>query len=146
MLSNLARFKMNFHRGCQRIMASTTASERTSHFRPSKPALECQYRQVTSRTNPNAATTRHTRGIAYSVPPMKAGGAHPPVSNVFHWCPQLQAHWSSLPGDQPQSGQRIRGLEGSPLLSRAGSRSITVEGGRLVSHSRYYEARACELI
>ncbi|MGA7630857.1 MAG: N-acetyltransferase family protein [Terriglobales bacterium] len=34
---------------------------------------------------------------------------------------------SSLQGDQPHSGQRMRGAEGSPLLSRAGLRSITME-------------------
>jgi hypothetical protein len=31
------------------------------------------------------------------------------VSNVFHSCPQSQNHLSSLRGDQPQSGQRMRG-------------------------------------
>ena len=32
----------------------------------------------------------------------------PPVSNVFHSCPQVQHQQSSLRGDQPQSGQRMR--------------------------------------
>jgi hypothetical protein len=47
---------------------------------------------------------------------MEACGATPPVSNVFHSCPQLQDHRSSLRGDQPQSGQRMRGPIGSRLF------------------------------
>ncbi len=50
------------------------------------------------------------------------------MSNVFHEFPHEQDQWSSLRGDQPQSGQRMRGPEVSLLLSSAGSRSIvTVE-------------------
>ena len=37
----------------------------------------------------------------------------PPVSNVFHSYPQVQDQRSSLLGDQPQSGQRMRGVPGS---------------------------------
>lgn len=48
------------------------------------------------------------------------------MSNVFHECPQVHDHWSSLRGDQPQCGQRMRGPEVSLLLSRVGSRSRTV--------------------
>jgi hypothetical protein len=44
-------------------------------------------------------------------------GHTPPVSNVFHRWPQSQNQRSSLRGDQPQSGHRIRGPDGSWLLS-----------------------------
>ena len=46
------------------------------------------------------------------------------MSNVFHKWPQLQDQRSSLRGDQPQSGHRMRGPDGSRLLSRLGSQSI----------------------
>jgi hypothetical protein len=39
----------------------------------------------------------------------------PPVSNVFHSYPQVQDQRSSLLGDQPQSGQRMRGRTGRVL-------------------------------
>jgi hypothetical protein len=42
----------------------------------------------------------------------RQAGHTPPVSNVFHSQPQVQDHLSSLRGDQPQSGQRMRGSEG----------------------------------
>ena len=47
----------------------------------------------------------------------RQAGHTPPVSNVFHSFPQLQDHRSSLRGDQPQSGQRMRGPDGSRLFS-----------------------------
>jgi hypothetical protein len=48
----------------------------------------------------------------------------PPVSNVFHSCPQ-QNHLSSLRGVQPHSGHRMRGPDGSRLFSFSTSRSGT---------------------
>jgi len=47
----------------------------------------------------------------------RQAGQTPPVSKVFHSCPQVQDHRSALRGDQPQSGHRMRGPEGSRLLS-----------------------------
>jgi len=44
-------------------------------------------------------------------------GHTPPVSNVFHICPQLQDQRSSFRGDQPHRGQRMRGPEGSRPFS-----------------------------
>jgi hypothetical protein len=54
-------------------------------------------------------------------------GQTPPVSNVFHSCPQSQDHRSSLRGDQPQSGQRMRGSDGFRLFSSSSSRSNTTD-------------------
>src|SRR5499425_2892219 len=56
-------------------------------------------------------------------------GQTPPVSKVFHSLPQVQNHLSSLRGDQPHSGQRMRG--GSDALgffSSSSSRSGTMTG------------------
>jgi hypothetical protein len=55
----------------------------------------------------------------------RQAGHTPPVSNVFHRCPQLHDHRSSLRGDQPQSGHRIRGPDGSlpSPLSISGSKT-----------------------
>jgi hypothetical protein len=50
----------------------------------------------------------------------------PPVSNVFHSCPQSQTQRSSLRGDQPHSGHRMRGSDGPWLFSASISRSTTV--------------------
>ena len=50
-----------------------------------------------------------------------------PVSNVFHSCPQSQDHRFSLRRVQSQSGQRMRGLEGSRLFSGSSSRSKTTD-------------------
>ncbi len=61
-----------------------------------------------------------------SVHRWRHAGQTPPVSNVFHSCPQVQNHRSSLRGDQPQSGHRIRGPDGSWLFSSS-SRSKTTE-------------------
>jgi hypothetical protein len=47
----------------------------------------------------------------------RQAGHTPPVSNVFHSCPQLQNQRSSLRGDQPQSRHRMRGPDGSWVLS-----------------------------
>jgi hypothetical protein len=62
------------------------------------------------------------------------------VSKVFHSCPQEQAQRSSLRGDQPQSGHRMRGPEGLSIFSSSGSRSITTdELSSLTGHMpRYY--------
>ena len=49
------------------------------------------------------------------------------MSNVFHSCPQVHDQRSSLRGDQPQSGQRMRGPDGSRLFSCSSSRSKTTE-------------------
>jgi len=48
------------------------------------------------------------------------------VSKVFHSLPQVQNHLSSLRGDQPQSGQRMREPEESSVESLS-SRSKTVD-------------------
>ena len=55
-------------------------------------------------------------------------GQTPPVSNEFHSCPQVHNHRSSLRGDQPHSGQRMRGPDGSRLFSFSTSRSGTRVG------------------
>jgi hypothetical protein len=47
----------------------------------------------------------------------RQAGQTPPVSNVFHRFPQSQNQWSCLLGVQAQSGHRMRGPEGSRLLS-----------------------------
>jgi hypothetical protein len=53
----------------------------------------------------------------------KQAGQTPPVSKMFHSCAQVQNQRSSLRGDQPQSGQRMRGLDGSsPRRFRAPKR------------------------
>ena len=65
-------------------------------------------RWVTPRTSPNAATIGCTRGTVF-----QSTGQTPPVSNVFHSLPQVQNHLSSLWGDQPHSGQRMREPDGS---------------------------------
>jgi hypothetical protein len=49
----------------------------------------------------------------------------PPVSKVFHSCPQEQVQRSSLRGDHPHSGQRMRGPEG--LFASSSSRSTTTD-------------------
>ena len=59
----------------------------------------------------------------------RQAGQTPPVSKVFHSLPQLQNHLSSLRGDQPQSGQRMRGGSEAPgFLSSSSSRSGTMTG------------------
>jgi len=51
-------------------------------------------------------------------------GQTPPVSNVFQSYPHVQNHLSSFRGDQPQSGQRMRGGSDEPgFLSSSSSRS-----------------------
>jgi hypothetical protein len=53
----------------------------------------------------------------------------PPVSNVFHPQPQVQNHLSSLRGDQPQRGQRMRGgPDASGFFPSSSSRSGTMTG------------------
>jgi hypothetical protein len=46
---------------------------------------------------------------------------------VFHSCPHSQHHRSSLRGDQPHKGQRMRGSEGPVLFSSSSSRSKTTD-------------------
>src|SRR5579871_983070 len=53
----------------------------------------------------------------------RQAGQTPPVSNVFQSYPQVQNHLFYFLGDQPHSGQRMRWLDGSRVLSR--SRSST---------------------
>ena len=43
----------------------------------------------------------------------RQAGHTPLASKVFHRCPQLHDQRSSLRGDQPQSGHRMRGPDGS---------------------------------
>ena len=53
--------------------------------------------RFTARTKPNAPTILRTRGIGFqSIGEGKLGT--PPVSKVFHSCPQVQNHLSSLRG------------------------------------------------
>jgi|SRR5579864_5685502 len=47
----------------------------------------------------------------------RQAGHTPPVSNVFHSLPQVHDQRSSSRGDQPESGQRILGPDGSRLFS-----------------------------
>ena len=49
------------------------------------------------------------------------------MSKVFHSFPQVQNHLSSLRGDQPHSGQRMRGPDGAWLFSSSSSRSRTTD-------------------
>ena len=51
------------------------------------------------------------------------------MSKVFHSLPQAQNHLSSLRGDQPHSGQRMRGGSEAPgFFSSSSSRSGTMTG------------------
>jgi hypothetical protein len=54
-------------------------------------------------------------------------GQIPPVSNVFHECPQLQDQRSFLLGDQPHNGHLMRGPDGPRLFRWSGSRSRTAD-------------------
>jgi hypothetical protein len=56
----------------------------------------------------------------------------PPVSKVFHSLPHVQNHLSSLRGDQPHSGQRMREPEELLLLSSS-SRSNTEAKSRITA-------------
>jgi hypothetical protein len=97
-----------------------------------------------AQTNRNAATIDCTRGTGSQSTGEGTFGGRPPVSNVFHSCPQMQNHLSFLRGDQPQSGQRMREPEESRGLSRPGSRSMTGGAGYMFP---YYElARSLLLI
>jgi|HubBroStandDraft_6_1064221.scaffolds.fasta_scaffold72455_2 hypothetical protein len=49
-------------------------------------------------------------------PPMEAGRANYPVSNLFHSCPQAQNHLSSLPGDQRRGAGGFADLRGRGLF------------------------------
>jgi hypothetical protein len=85
----------------------------------------------TSHTNLSVATIGCTKGIeSQSSDEVRRGTLHghtPPVSNVFHSFPQLQDHRFSLRGDQPQSGQRMRGSDGFRLFSSSSSGSKTTD-------------------
>src|SRR6266699_1927954 len=63
----------------------------------------------------------------------------PPVSNVFHSFPQEQVQRSSLRGDHPHSGQRMRGPEG--LFASSSSRSKTTDDSsrRVADITRHYD-------
>ena len=64
------------------------------------------------------------------------------MSNVFHRWPQVQDQRSSLRGDQPQSGQRMRGPEGSRFFFWSGSRSKTtvdLASAERAHMPRYYD-------
>ena len=62
------------------------------------------------------------------------------MSNVFHSCPQVQDQRSCLRGDQPQSGHRMRGPDGSRLFSSSSSRSKTTDWSGERAHTpRYYD-------
>jgi hypothetical protein len=78
-----------------------------------------------------------------SVHRWRHAGHTPPVSNVFHCSPQVQNHLSSLRGDQPQSGQRMRGSDGPWLFSCSTPRSKTTDDWARSSESahmpRYYD-------
>ena len=59
----------------------------------------------------------------------RQAGHIPPVSNVFHSFPHVQNHLSSLRGNQPQSGQRMRGGSEVPgFSSSSSSRSGVIVG------------------
>src|SRR5207249_270865 len=64
------------------------------------------------------------------------------VSKVFHSCPQVQDQRSSLRGEQPQSGHRMRGPDGPRPSSWSGSRSKTtddlVRSSERAHMSQYY--------
>jgi hypothetical protein len=57
----------------------------------------------------------------------RQAGHTPPVSKVFHSCPQLQDHRSSWRGDQPQIGHRMRGPPGRWVCSCSSLGSRTTE-------------------
>src|ERR1700730_2017822 len=81
---------------------------------------------VTAHTSRNVATSGYKKGTGL-VHWWRQAGHTPPVSNVFHEWPQVQDQRSSLRGNQPHSGHRMRGPEGSRLLAWSGSRSKTTD-------------------
>src|SRR5947207_13131831 len=84
--------------------------------------------------------TREALGLS---PLVKTRGTAPSVSNVFHSLPHAQDHRSFLRGDQPQSGHRMRGPDGSRFFSRSGSRSKTTDES---SERGPYTSRYDELV
>ena len=101
-------------------------------------------RDITALTNPNAATSGYKISTEQVHWWMQAGQT-PPVSNEFHSCPQVQNHLSSLRGDQPHSGQRMRGVPGSfsPSRSRSGAKtglSATGLMALIVTHALIIQA------
>jgi hypothetical protein len=70
-----------------------------------------------------------------SVQRWRQAGQTPPVSNVFHACLQVQAHRSSLRGDHPHCGHRMRGPEGPTSFLPSRSRSRTGDESRSASVS-----------
>ena len=82
-------------------------------------------RDITARTRASAATIGCKRGTGFQYTGAGRLLQTPPVSNVFHSCPQVHNHLSSLRGDQPHSGQRMRGVPGSfsPSRSRSGAKT-----------------------
>jgi len=73
----------------------------------------------------NVETSECTKGTVLK--PTGGGGHTPPHSKVFHECPHVQNQRSSLRGDQPQSGHRMRGPDGRRLFSWSTSRSKTTD-------------------
>jgi len=65
------------------------------------------------------------------------------VSKVFHWHPQSQDQRSSLRGDQPQSGQRMRGPDSPEVFSSRVSGSMTVADLPLPAKSGMARSLAC---
>jgi len=73
------------------------------HLRPFlSQSHDCAYQR---EWNDHRLQARHWVSVHWC----RQAGQTPPVSKVFHSSPQVQNHLSSLRGDQPQSGQRMRG-------------------------------------
>jgi len=100
-------------------------------------------KEFTTHTNRNAATNGHTRG-AGSQSIGEDTRDTPLRVEVFHSLPQVQDQRPSLRGDQPHSGQRMRGPDGPrPLFSV--SRSTTTDDlpEAMGEPSRHWENRRC---
>src|SRR5208337_1068206 len=93
----------------------------------------------TPHTIRNAATSGYTKRIEFQSTDGGRQGRRPRYREVFHSCPQVQSHRSSLRGDQPHRGQRMRGPDGSRLFSFSSSRSKTMDWSCEWAHMhRYY--------
>jgi len=65
-----------------------------------------------------------------SVRRWRHAGHTPPVSKVFHSCPRVQDQRSSLRGDQPQCGHRMRGGPDVPSFSSSSSPRSIQQGAK----------------
>jgi hypothetical protein len=104
-------------RQSQGIYGPKTFWTRVAYALPPSLILQRVYSPYQSECGDHWLQERHCVSVHWCM----HAGQTPPVSKVFQALPHLQDHWSSLRGDQPQSGHRMRGPEVSPLLSSAES-------------------------